>query len=222
MNPVFLNSREQFGFNELYQNLIQICNQHKTDKRALAFAFILYDFTNEAIREVFQSEEKWMALHELSGKYLTVFSIHSKPRQRVRVKSSGPPMIKYLTSISSYQSPAESEKLLLDAYFNKEVKFPALLFFQVDEENVIDSVIIELNEKGAENIYYEMKEYIASAVAALKKIDPSITNNQKEIFRELFGNVNQTQLKRGLKAKFPIVTSLAKFILKIKSAGAMH
>jgi hypothetical protein len=214
MYPVFLNSRESGSFQDLYTNLIEICKSHKKDDRALAFAFILYDFTNEAIREALQQETKWDALHTLSGKYLTVFSIHSKPIRRVRAKSNKPGdgYIHMLTSISSYDTPEESEQLLIDKYFDKEVSFPSLLFFQVDDDKVIESILIELKEKGAQDTYYEIKEYIAAAVKALKKIEPNSRNNHKEIFRQVMGNVEQVKAYKDAKRVGTKVIPLVRFI----------
>ena len=149
MNPVFINSfDEHTSFHSLYNRLIEICNNHKESDRALAFAIILYDFTNESLIKTLKNEVNWKALHELSGKYLTVFSIHSKRSYKRRAGSSDPNKgMQMMIMSSSFLSPVESELTLIDKYFKKEIKFPALLFFQVDNEKIIDSILIELKEK---------------------------------------------------------------------------
>ena len=218
MYPVFLNSREEGSFEDLLENLISICNSHKSQKGALAFAFILYDFTNESIREVLQQKTKWDALSEISGKHLTIFSIHSLRRKRIRARSSisDKPLMQWMTSYSSFDKPDESERLLIDKYFDGEISFPSVLFFQVDNDEVIDSILFELRELGSEGIYLELKDYIAAAVKALVKIQNDSSNHPKDIFRELTGNVKQVNFKRTVKRSSNNIIPIAKFISLFK------
>jgi hypothetical protein len=220
MVPIYLNGRnEDYSFQSFHENMIKICNEHINDGRALAFAFILYDFTNESLVKALQNKVNWKALHELSGKYLTVFSIHTKGRQRVRANNpaSDNRFTQYMTTISSYESPKESENLLLKKYFKSDVKFPAILFFQVDKLKVIDSVIFELEAQGEDNIYYEMKNYIIAAVKALQNIPEGSNEDNLDIFRELKGNVNQVQAKKNYKKVGKKVMQIGEILALISS-----
>jgi hypothetical protein len=58
------------------QSIIDVCEKHRNDKRALAFAFILYDFENPQIFKILNDRNYWNALHIISGKYLSIYYIH--------------------------------------------------------------------------------------------------------------------------------------------------
>ena len=48
------------------QSIIDICEQHRKEKRALAFAFILYDFENPQIFKILDDRNYWNALNTIS------------------------------------------------------------------------------------------------------------------------------------------------------------
>lgn len=79
------------------------------------------------------------------------------------------------------------------------MKYPSILFFQVDNENVTDTLLIDLNEETIEQGFIELKTYIQSAVDALKKIEPENKNNIAEIFDNLEGNVRSTRTMSKVK-----------------------
>ena len=41
----------------LLDEILDICKQHKEEKRALAFAFLIYDFKDAAIHKVLKDED---------------------------------------------------------------------------------------------------------------------------------------------------------------------
>src|SRR5688500_17082330 len=76
MFPVFANSSGQgFGFEEFCENLIQICDHHQHENRALAFALIIDDYESPHVEKILLYKEYWNSLHQISGSKLTVFSI---------------------------------------------------------------------------------------------------------------------------------------------------
>ena len=75
MHSVCLNARGQNqDFQEFEESMLQICKEHQTTRRALAFAFILYDFNNAHVAKILKDPDYWQSLHQISGNYLTVFS----------------------------------------------------------------------------------------------------------------------------------------------------
>ena len=85
MYKIFLNSKnEALSFNSFKDKMIEICNSHREKNKALAFAFILYDFENPQISKVLNDEEYWLALNKISGEYLSVFSINYKAMIRLK------------------------------------------------------------------------------------------------------------------------------------------
>ncbi len=60
--------------------IIELCEKHRKDKRALAFAFIIYDFCNPHITKVLDDVDYWNALDAVSGKFLSIYYIPSRER----------------------------------------------------------------------------------------------------------------------------------------------
>ena len=60
---------------ELYDNILTVCNEHKLANRALAFAFILYNYKNPQIYKILADLDYWRAMNETSGNYLSIFYI---------------------------------------------------------------------------------------------------------------------------------------------------
>jgi len=203
MYTIYHNSRDEgHDFLSFKDKMIQICNQHRVDNRALAFAFILYDFENPQLWKILNDTEYWMALNEISGKYLTVFSLNYREKQKVKKhRRSEFKGFQFLTNISTKDSPSEGTNELIKKYFGDdiEVKYPAVLFFQVDKESVIDSLLFELKEEMIEPAFLELKEYIKSSVNALKQISSENMGNIKEIFDCLERDVESTKSVRKIK-----------------------
>lgn len=223
MYDIYLNSESRIqSFNEFENRMLEICNDHRAKGRALAFAFILYDFENPHLRKILEDHDYWLALHHLSGEYLTVFSLnYKKPRQfnrrPARRRSSSGNDMEYLTTISTSFNPSVGSNKLISRYFGSmEVKYPSILFFQVDNDNVTDTLLIELNEETIEQGFIELKAYIQSAVDALKKIEPQYKHNVAEIFDNLEGNVRSTRTMSKVKRVTKNVGGLIGLISSIK------
>lgn len=198
MYTIYSNTdNEGCSFSSFSDKMIEICNSHKQDNRALAFAFILYDFENPQISKVLKDEDYWLALNSISGAYLTVFSLNFKPKINMKHRQvSGSQGMQMLTSLSIFENPSVGTNILIDRYFGEgiEVEYPAILFFQVDNDSVIDSLLIELSEKEEiQKAFWELRNYISSSVNALKKITPENRKNSREIFDCLERNVKSTR-----------------------------
>ena len=63
---------------EFTGSINDLCEKHKNDNRALAFAFLIYDFENPQIIKVLDDTDYWNALHHTSGKLLSIYYIHSR------------------------------------------------------------------------------------------------------------------------------------------------
>ena len=72
-------SADAFG-----RSIIDLCEKHRKEKRALAFAFVLYDFENPQILKILNDEIYWNALNSISGQYLSIYYIHSREDTLVR------------------------------------------------------------------------------------------------------------------------------------------
>jgi hypothetical protein len=231
MHSVYLNSSNQnLNFDSFYREFISICNGHKENERAMAFALILYDFENQQISKILKDTEYWLSLNQISGKFLTVFSFNHKPVVRYRRKKHisnfdlEPPLTQYLTSVTHFNNPSTNSELLIDKYFGKniKIKYPAVLFFQTNEEKVIDYSIVELDEQEIEKSFLELKNYILEAVKALKLIKKENKNNIQQIFNNVKGNVEGKRTKIVTVKKIKNLISITGFLSTIMGLGSKN
>lgn len=201
MFTIYQNTRgEEHSFDSFEKRMIQICNEHRKNNRALAFAFILYDFQNPHIWKILNDGGYWLALHHISGKYITVFSLHYKePGHTKRMNDFDG--FNMLTSIPTNFNPSRGTNKLVSKYFGDDINinYPAILFFQVDDNKIIDSLLIDLREEQIEPAFLELKEYMKKAVSALKNTSSESKKNLNEIFDCLEREVKYTQRVRKIK-----------------------
>jgi hypothetical protein len=217
MIDIYLNSENtEYSFESFHERFLEICKEHKNEGRALAFAFILYDFRNPQIAKVLRDSDYWFSLHAISGEYLTVFSLNYNPSKEniqrlMREKMSGPPTTKWLTGVDTNPfTLEENSNSLIKKYFGDiKVKFPSVLFFQIDNETVIDYTLIELDEKDIQQAFQELQKYIISAVDALKYITEENKENHQQIFTNLESNVKGERTRVKTIKTFKKVTSIA-------------
>ena len=80
MIPIFEQGHQQgigHRYDSFLRKFIKICEKHLENGRAKSFAFILYDFRDEQIRNILKSQGGFAKLDRLSGSELSVFYIHS-------------------------------------------------------------------------------------------------------------------------------------------------
>jgi len=186
-------STDAFG-----QSIIDVCEKHRKENRALAFAFIIYNFENPQISKILNDKNYWNAINTISGKYLSIYYIHSYENT----------FGEDLLTISDYEQrglyPIESKNSLdtvlpmLKRYLelDEDVKNPSILFFQVEGNLISDYFIIKLLEEKIEESFLELKDYISSAVERLKMIDPKYYGNIQTIFESLKHGVRSTNLRK--------------------------
>jgi len=83
MIPIYEQGKGEgigYGFDDFLRRFVDICEEHKRDQRARAFAFILYDFENAAIRKVLKLQGGFARLDRLSGHDLSIFYLHGAER----------------------------------------------------------------------------------------------------------------------------------------------
>ncbi len=203
MYTVYQNSRDEgHNFDSFRHEMMQICSRHKEERRALAFAFILYDFENPQLWKVLNDNQYWLALNEISGEYLTVFSFNYKEEKKIKKEFGISRRISYrLSTVTTSTNPSKGIEELVHKYFGSDflLSYPAILFFQVDNEVITDSLLIELKEELIEPAFQELKEYLKSSVEALRRIKPEDRNNAKDVFDSLERKVSSTRTIRKIK-----------------------
>jgi hypothetical protein len=224
MISILLNSTNQgFSFQNFYNKFIEICEEHRNENRALAFAFILYDFENPQIAKVLNDTDYWLSLNEVSGKYLTVFSLHYKPKVRYRRSFDryGTNVMHHMTMGSTFNNPSEDTNLLIRNYFGEDiqVKYPSVIFFQIQNNQVVDYEMIQLDEKNIEGAFIELNYYIQEAVETLKQITEENYKNRKEIFDLVSSNVKSLRSSIVRKKFFKKVSSITELTSSIAGLG---
>ena len=179
MMPVILSGKGKAGeisFHEFEEKFLAICRSHKENNRALAFAFILYDFEHAEIVKVLQDPAYWAALDRISGNYLTVFSFHAGKTQanRERNEFSGP------------------RRFIHDAFgVDLPEARPAVLFFQVLPDSVSDWYLVTIQAETVDQAFVEIRDVFRSAVASVADVQPEFRQNSTEVF-----NLIRTALRK--------------------------
>ncbi len=64
MHQIRNSQGDFYGADKLEKYILQTCQEHKTDRRALAFAFIVYDFGNPHIEKILNNGGYYNAFNE--------------------------------------------------------------------------------------------------------------------------------------------------------------
>ncbi len=191
------------------RGIIELCETHRRTGRALAFAFLLYDFTNPQMFKVIEDADYWNALNAISGKYLSVYYIHSRENAFAEdLAIHNGHEYRGLYPVSG-DGPLRTVMPLLKDYFalDEGVRLPAILFFQVEGNLISDYFLIELFEERIEESFVELKDYVISAVNQLRDVDPANYANYQPIFECLKQGVKGTKLRKAFfrnVRKFPV------------------
>ena len=140
---------------DFIESIIDLCETHRKENKALTFAFLIYDFETPQIYKILEDVNYWNALNTISGKYLSVYYIHSRENtfgedlsthngheqrrlfpidDRIRLSAVMPMLKNYLA-------------------LDEDVKLPAILFFQVEGKLISDYFLIELFEEKMEESF---------------------------------------------------------------------
>jgi hypothetical protein len=202
MIEIFLSTqegREGLAFHQFEKRFISICHSHHKDNRALAFAFILYDFNHPAVIKVLRDDDYWNALNEISGKLLTVFSFHVVKKRRCSPGQT--------TSNENFQMP----RRFIESQFDGELlrEWPSVLFFQVADNRITDSCAVLIRSKTIEETSIEIQNVLADAAESIKKVQAEYRDNTTEIFNLIKNKLSQ-------KKQITFVANVLKNLVSVK------
>jgi len=209
MVPIAINENQQFDEESFKDFLIQMCRQHKSEGRALAFAFIVYDFDNHTITDILEKKNYWNTLDKISGKTLSVFYINSQDsyykRRQEQIyqdelsrseRNSRNGMMSFLVPITRTPTPTDNAIGFVRSEFKLDhsIKTPFVLFFQIgNDDNISDSFIVGLKQDRLEEAFLELRDHIKNAVESLNKVLPENYTNHQEIFNLIKDGVESGQ-----------------------------
>jgi hypothetical protein len=193
MCPIILSGSEKgyYGLDEFRGAFQSICRSHRAEGRALAFAFILYDFEHPEIRKVLADSAYWDALDRISGKYLTVFSFHLPPRKPERTHNG---------VRASVQSPFSDANRFVERTFKVKLpeSRPLLLFFQVHDDKVSEPYFYVLKGGFIEDVFHEIRDALVDAVDSLQYVRPEFRDNTEGTFNLIKNSLMQRKLVRNV------------------------
>lgn len=204
MVPLRFRKDGQFyhlGNDEFKNSILELCNLHRQENRALCFCFLFHDYSNPQIFKILSDDDYWNALHEISGDFLSIFYIATDEKvfgqdlhENDGIEKRG------LHELKTEQDFGNVIKPILKQYFEIEepIHLPSLIFFQVDGKGVTDYFAVELNEQRIEESFLELRDYIANSVNTLKEIQPINYTNSQAIFNLLRNTVEGRNLKRRI------------------------
>lgn len=180
------NNTYELSIPEFKSNFIEICKSHHLNKKALVFAFLLYDFTNPEISKILNDSDYWKALDYLSGKYLSIFYIHNDNKYLMDEREDAG-VIYNMISLKGNKSPHTDSKIILNKYFgiNQKLELPTILFFQVNNEYVSKYYFVELKQNMVQQSFAELFGHIEEVVKRLKLIESNYYDNYDEIFEQI-------------------------------------
>lgn len=142
------------GLQSFLGRLDEICAEHLAKGRAKSFAFIFYDFTDQAIRKILKNQGVFAQLDRLSGKELSVFYLHAGTKAAVEAFNA------HFFSALGIQGQAEP---------------PCVVFFRVQNGAVEDVIIAQLESAdlvhGFHELYGAIQQYLSESPAA--SMEPS-------------------------------------------------
>lgn len=231
MHRILHNSRGQgFEYEDFKKRFFEICNKHKSEARAMAFAFIVYKKENPEIIKILEDQDYWNALDAISGKFITVFSIKHKIKRKLKARSSifgqglsgmgmMPEPMSGSISINSFSGIDDTtEDLLADLFhLNRNFPTPSILFFQVEDEKIIDQFFINIIESKIEETFLELKSYINKTVQSLQFVTQKNRQNSKEVFNLLKTDLKHTSLLNKIGKKIPTGKTILQFVTALNS-----
>lgn len=138
------------GLQSFLRRFDEICAEHLASGRAQSFAFIFYDFTDQAIRKILKNQGVFAELDRLSGKELSVFYLHAGTKAAVEAFNA------HFFSVLGIEGQAT---------------LPCVVFFRVQKGAIEGVKIAQLESAdlvhGFHELYGAIQQYLSASPAGL-------------------------------------------------------
>ena len=176
--------------NDLVSVILDLCEQHRREHRALAFAFIFYDQTHAQVVRVLEEPHFYDAFHAISGKSITVFFVDSRQQAEPGSHRHDPDIELRRESLQTIQETFGVEW---------DSSKPAILFFQVDPiEKSYQGRLVSFRDEGYDSTFGAMKTLLALAAKSIERVQPENASNYREIFQLIDNALESHSFKRGI------------------------
>ena len=142
MTPIYEQGQGQgigYSLETFLKRFNEICQEHLQSKRAIAFAFIFYDFDNRHFRKILKNQGVFAQLDRLAGKQLSIFYLHTK----------------------NAQTAEDFNKIfLLKLGISDPLHLPSVVFFKVNNGKATDILLAELNSANSIHGFKELSDVI--------------------------------------------------------------
>ena len=192
------------GVESLEKYILEKCYEHKKEKRAFAFALIVYDFNDPHVTKILEDDDYFNALDYTSGKFLTVFYVHSEYLQHQSDRAKKSNTMRIELGVQKVNGPVNvSPKFLGEKLINNEtLPSPSVIFFNTTDYVITDYTIARLRQNQTENGFNELLKVIQAAVNSLNGIQEENRNNDQEIFNLLKQSIQGAEFWKSAKSGF--------------------
>lgn len=187
MIPIYEQGRGQgIGYNldSFINRFDEICSQHLAEGRAQSFAFILYDFTDNAVREILNNQGVFAKLDRLSAQELSVFYLHNGTRR----------------SVDKF-----NDRFLAALGVSERAELPCVIFFKLKDNQIGDVRVVQIDNADLVNGFSEIYNAIEGYLEGTKKKPAQsralrwLKSGAKFVTTEVF----RAALRRGLEGGWP-------------------
>lgn len=158
------------SYNDFSEHFIKICEEYKKTGRTLIFAFICCDFETAEVNRMLHDSQYWNALHHLSGDLVTIFSILS-PGIKVGYYTNVAVTQHKAQGYSEYREFSSASMDIVKKYFPEiaeYIQFPCVIFFQVNENETADHIVVGFETKKMDDLYHELRDVLQDVCDAIR------------------------------------------------------
>lgn len=129
------------GIKSFLERFDAICHEHVESKRAKAFAFIFYNFTDNELRAILKNQGAFAQLDRLAGNELSVFYLHTGTRETIKRFNNA-----FLSKLGVVDNAIP----------------PCVVFFRISEGRIEEVVVAQLDNADLIHGFHELYGVIES------------------------------------------------------------
>ena len=173
----------------------------------MAFAIILHDETNPAIRKVLQGGDYWDALNAISGRLITVF-FFEKPAPK-------PQPFQFMTKVPA--ATYRPRHILRQHFDIPQVSLPAILFSQATKDGITGYCLVDLPDGTIDDTYRALQKIIRAAAESVKTVTPDNRGNYEEIFNLVRSALEEQRTGARVRRALKRIHAMGQLIALLKS-----